>query len=159
MLHAIPAQNPRNTAAVLEHSWSTAPPPGATKRAYSHWTQFIRAVSTVVGAITLLVGVDPEGWVSTVGQEEAGQGPGNISAQTFILVLAVGTGAKAIAHPMGRDAVPSIMAQEACPVGQCHTKLILWYSGRTSKDSGHSEQGGEHEQQEQQEEPEAGSAA
>lgn len=106
----VPAQHPRDTAAVLEDSWSAGPPPGATRRARSHWAQFIRAVPTVVGAITFLVRVDPEGWVSTVGQEEAGKAPGHISAQVFILILTMGTGANAITHPVRWDAVPSVMA-------------------------------------------------
>lgn len=35
------------------------------------------------------------------------------------------TGADAITHGMGRDAVPSVMAQEPRPVGQCHTRVRL----------------------------------
>lgn len=35
------------------------------------------------------------------------------------------TGADAIAHGMGWDAVPSVMAQEPRPVGQCHAGVSL----------------------------------
>ena len=56
-----------------------------------------------------------------------GQGQGQdwavLTAQGLILVLAVGTGADAITDPAGRDAAPPVMAQEPCPVRQCHTGL------------------------------------
>lgn len=110
MLHAVPAQDPRNAAAVPEDSRSAGPPSGATRWAHSHWAKFIRAVPTVVGAITFLVRVDPGGWVSTVGQEETGEALGHISAQALLLIFTMGTGADAVTHPVGRDALPSVMA-------------------------------------------------
>jgi hypothetical protein len=46
-----------------------------------------------------------------------------LTAQALILVLAMGTGVNAIAHSVGRDATPLVVAQEACPVGWRHTGL------------------------------------
>lgn len=45
-----------------------------------------------------------------MGQEETGEALGHISAQAFLLIFTMGTGADAITHPVGRDALPSVMA-------------------------------------------------
>lgn len=64
--------------------------------------------------------------VKVVVGDEQGHGTEQVlTTQIFILIFAMGTGANTITHPMGWDAVPSVMAQEACPVGQCHTGLSL----------------------------------
>lgn len=66
-------------------------------------------------------GATPEG----PGRPIPGRGRGGrvLTAQGLILVLAVGTGADAITDPAGRDAAPSVTAQEAGPVRQRHTGL------------------------------------
>lgn len=46
-----------------------------------------------------------------------------LTAQGLVLVLAMGTGADAVTDPVGRDAAPPVVAQEARPVLRCHTGL------------------------------------
>lgn len=53
----------------------------------------------------------------------AGHDQGALTAQALILVIAMGTGAKAITHLAGGDAAPLVVTQETCPVGRCHTGL------------------------------------
>lgn len=46
-----------------------------------------------------------------------------LTAHGLVLILALGTGADAVTDPAGWDAAPPVVAQEACPVHQCHTGL------------------------------------